>query len=58
MKIIFLLLIWLKKNEEEEVSFKKSKEHAITGLTINQDIDSDLVAVADVDKQEAISNLI
>ena len=46
------------RNEVEEVSFKKSKEYAITGLSINQDIDSDLVAVADVDKQEAISNLI
>ena len=58
MKIIFLLLPWLKKNEVEKVWFKKSKEYAITGLSINQDIDSDLVAVADVDKQEAISNLI
>ena len=38
------------KNEIEEVRFKKSKEHAITGLSINQDIDSDLVAVADIDK--------
>ena len=46
------------KNEVEEVRFKKSKEYAITGLSINQDINSDLVAVADVDKQEAISNLI
>ena len=45
------------KNEVEEVRFKKSKEYAIIGLSINQDIDSDLVAVADVDKQEAISNL-
>ena len=46
------------KNKVEEVRFKKSKEYAITGLSINQDINSDLVAVADVDKQEAISNLI
>ena len=46
------------KNEVEEVRFKKSKEYAIIGLSINQDIDSDLVAVADVDKQKAISNLI
>ena len=38
------------KNEIEEVRFKKSKKYAITGLSINQDIDSDLVAVADVDK--------
>ena len=46
------------KNEVEEVRFKKSKEYAITGLSINQDIDSALVAVADIEKQEAISNLI
>ena len=38
------------KNEVEEVRFKKSKEYEITGLSINQDINSDLVAVADVDK--------
>ena len=44
------------KNEVEEVRFKKSKEYAITGLSVNQNIDSDLVAIADVDKQEAISN--
>ena len=58
MKIIFLLLPWLKKNEVEKVWFKKSKEYAITGLSINQDINSALVAVADIEKQEAISNLI
>ena len=46
------------KNKLEEVGFKKSKEYGITGLSIKQDIDSALVAVADVDKQEAISNLI
>ena len=46
------------KNEVEEVRFKKSKECAITGLSINQGINSDVVAVANVGKQEAISNLI
>ena len=46
------------KNEVEEVKFKKSKECAITGLSINQNVDSDLVAVANVDKQEVISNLL
>ena len=46
------------KNEIEEVRLKKSKEYAITGLSINQDINSALVAVADIEKQEAISNLI
>ena len=48
----------VEKNKVEEVLFKKSKEYAITGLSINQDIDSALVAVADIEKQEAISNLI
>ena len=44
--------------EIEEVRFKKSKEYAVTGLSINQGIDSRLVAVTDADWQEAISNLI
>ena len=44
--------------EKEEVRFKKSKEYAVTGLFINQDIDSRLVAVTHADWQEAISNLI
>ena len=46
------------KNEVEEVRFKKSKKCAITGLSINQDVNSDLVAVTDTDRQEVISNLI
>ena len=46
------------KNEVEEVKFKKSRECAVTGLSINQDIDSDLFVVTDTDRQEAISNLI
>ena len=46
------------KNEVEEVKFKKSKEYAVTGLSINQDVDSDLVAVTDTEKKEAISKLI
>ena len=44
--------------EKEEVRFQKSKEYAVTGLFINQDIDSRLVAVTHADWQEAISNLI
>ena len=44
--------------EIEEVRFKKSKEYAVTALSINQGIDSRLVAVTDADWQEAISNLI
>ena len=46
------------KNEVEGVRFKKSKKCAITGLSINQDVNSDLVAVTDTDRQEVISNLI
>ena len=46
------------KNKVEELRFKKSKEYAITGLSINQGINSALVAAADLVKQEAISNLI
>ena len=42
----------------EEVRFKKSKEYAVTGLSINQGLDSSLVAVTDTDRQEAISTLI
>lgn len=39
-----------KKNEAEEVKLKKSKEYAVTGLSIDQDVDSDLVAVTDTDR--------
>ena len=46
------------KNEVEEVKFKKSKEYAITVLSIKQDIDSSVVAVTDTDRQEVLSNLI
>ena len=44
------------ENEVEGVRFKKSKEYAITGLSINQDVDS--IAATDTDRQEAICNLI
>ena len=37
------------RNEVENVRFKKLLEHAVTGLSINQDIGSALVAVTDVD---------
>ena len=40
----------------EGVRFKKSKEYAITGLSINQDVDS--IAATDTYRQEAICNLI
>ena len=38
------------KNEVENVKFKKSLEYAVTGLSINQDIGSELVTMTDVDK--------
>ena len=41
------------KNEVEEGKFKKSKEYGVTGLSINQDVDSDLVAVIDTEKKRS-----
>ena len=58
MKKTFLLLILQKKNEVENVKFKKSFEYAVTGLSINQRIDSNLVAVIDTNRQTVLSNLI
>ena len=46
------------ENEIEEVRFQQSKEYAVAGLSINQDIVSRLVAVTDTNRQEAISNSI
>ena len=45
------------KNEVEEVKFRKSREYAVTGLSINQVFDSKVIAVTDTDRLEAISNL-
>ena len=45
------------KNEVEEVKFKKFREYAVTCLSINQDLDSKVIAVTDTDRLEAISNL-
>ena len=47
-----------KKNEVEEVKFKKSWEYAVIVLSINQDVDSDLIEVTDTDRQEAKTHLI
>ena len=47
-----------KKNEVEKVRFKKSREYAVTGLSINQDIGSALVTVTDVYRQNFLSNTI
>ena len=38
--------------------FKKSVEYAVTGLSINQDINSKIVAVTDTDREHFLSNLI
>ena len=38
------------KNEVESVKFKKSREYAITGLSINQDTGSTEVAITDTDR--------
>ena len=46
------------KNEIEEVKFKKSREYAVTGLSINQDLDSKVIAVTDNDRLETMDNLI
>ena len=46
------------KNEVEEVKFKKFREYAVTCLSINQDLDSKVIAVTDTDRLETISNLI
>ena len=46
------------KNEVEEVKFKKSREYAVTDLSINQDLDSKVITVTDTDRLETISNLI
>ena len=56
MKITYLLLT--ETNEVKKVKFRRSIEYAVTGLSINQDIDSGLIAVTDTDRQEAITNLI
>ena len=56
MKITYLLLT--ETNEVKKVKFRRSIEYAVTGLSINQDIDSGLIVVTDTDRQEAISNLI
>ena len=46
------------KNEVESVKFKKSVEYAVTELSINQGINSKIVAVTDTDRQHFPSILI
>ena len=55
---IFTANIAKKKNEVENVKFKTSVEYAVTGLSINQNIDSSLVAVTDTETQYVLSNVI
>ena len=45
------------KNEVEEVKFKKSREYTVTGLSINQNIGRDFIAVGK-NRQEFLSKLI
>ena len=47
-----------KKNEVENVKFKKSLEYAVTGLYINQDICSELLTVTDIGRLNFLSNSI
>ena len=46
------------QNEIVSIKFKKSREYAITGLSINQDTGSTKVAITDTDRLETLSNLI
>ena len=46
------------KNEVENVKFNKTLEYAVTGLSINQDIGSELVTAPDIDRLNFLSNSI
>ena len=46
------------KNEVENVKFKKSQEHGVTGLSINHDIGSALESVTDIEGENFLSNTI
>ena len=46
------------KNKVESVKLKKSREYAVTGLSINQDLDSKVIDVTDSGRLETINNLI
>ena len=50
--------IWQKKNEVQNVKFKKSLEYAVIGLLLNQDIGSALMRVTEIDRQNFLSNSI
>ena len=46
------------KDKVESVKFKKSREYAVTGLSINQDTGSKEVAITGTDRLETFSSLI
>ena len=46
------------KTKVEEVKFKKSREYAVTGLSINQDLGTDFIAVGETGRQKVLSKLI
>ena len=56
MKIKFVANL-AEKNKTESVKLEKSKEYAITSLSINQDNNLTQVAVTDTDRLETLSNL-
>ena len=45
-------------NKVGNVKFKKSTEYAVTGMSINQDINSNLVAVTKTDRQNVLRNFL
>lgn len=57
MKITFFATL-VEKNEVELVIFKKSKEYAVTELSINQDTDSTEVLITETGRLSTLSNLI
>ena len=46
------------KDDVDTVKFKKSREYAVTGLSIKQDIGTDFTTVGETDRQEVLSKLI
>ena len=46
------------ENKAEEIRFKKWKEYSITGISIYQEVEPDLVPIVDLDNQNALSDLL
>ena len=55
-EMIFLLRILQKKMRLKMSGLKNLFEYAATGMSINQDIDSDLLTVTDINRQNFLSN--